>query len=622
MGSMRTAIGNTLKGAVESYLRYPAAMISATALAIFTSIRIADNTIIAAAQFSRWQMVLAVSALISLAWTAWLQIRLDKSDNDLQPTPQPAQVKSLPRMASWLSLTGLVVIIPLFFLIQPVDGRIPQLTISRVIAAGGIAVIALILIISWGQSKTDFNKRFFMIHKALFVALLYMLVVMGGSNFIAVAVENLLYNDMSSDVYQHLTTWSGFLGFAFFLGNLPDLRRTANADEVQQSQKQPRFIEVLFVFVMIPIVLVLSLVLLLWALRMLLTGEWPEFSQLAVIFSGYIVVGVWLNLMVADSEHGLARFYRRLYPILSLVFLAVEAFAIYRQIDRTGIKGGEYAAAALWIFGLLSALIFLIRPVKMNHLTAWIAMLVILISVLPITGYDDLTFNSQINRLEQVLISNQMLVDGKVFAASKDNLPSKQDMVLITETTIYLQSLDDRGRKPGWLPRGDEAYDRFESIYGFEQRWDFDDYEYQSPGKATRVVREEGTVNLEGYDLALLPYNEKEIAEFSFDTQEGSYELEWSGYRQDSAQPPKVKLTREGELLIDQDLKTYFDQIIVQTEKISGYESVLPAEQMQFEIETADVSLLFIFKTMELVWESDEAAIVYIEPYAIYFGEK
>lgn len=619
MGSIRKAITSTLRGAVESYLRYPAAMFSATALALLTSIRIADNTIMAAAEFNRLQMTLAVAILFCLAWTAWIQIWPDRKKNG-RPQPTAISEKAISAKSSLLSLTGLLIIIPLYFLTRPVNGQIPNLTVSRVIAAGGIALISWFLIISYGQTQTDYNKRFFMFHKALFVALLYMLVIMGGSNFIAVAVENLLYNEMSSDVYQHLTTWSGFLGFAFFLGNLPDLRMNADPEEVQASQKQPRFIEVLFVFVMIPIVLVLSLVLLLWALRMLLTGEWPQFSRLALIFSGYIAAGIWLNLMVADSSHGLARLFRRLYPVLSLVFLAVEAFAIYRQINDFGIRGGEYAAAALWIFGLLSAVFFLIRPVRLNHLTAWVAILVILISVLPLTGYDDLTFRSQLNRLEKVLTANQMLEGDKIIPVSQNNLPSNQDMLTITETTMYLQSLDDRGRMPGWLPRGSDAYDRFSSIYGFEPRWDYNDYEYQNPQKAIRIIRGEGAVNLEGYSLAFISVTGKNKDVTSFETTRGSYELEWV-LENNTSQPPGIKLSRDGSVIIDQDLSPFVDQLIEQAEDFNGYELELPADQMQYEIETADVRLMFVFSSLELLRNDSDSGNIYLDPYNIYFGD-
>ena len=615
MGAVRKAITNTLKGAVTAYLRFPAAMLSATALALMTSIRIANNTILATVQFDRWQMALAVTALISLAWTAGMQSGLDKSSSG-----------TLSLKTGLLSLTGLLALIPLVMLIQPLDGRIPQLTITRVIAIGGIAILALVLAISYKQSQTDFNKRFFMLHKAFFIALLYMLVVMGGSNFIAFAVETLLLNTMSSDVYQHLTTWSGFFGFAFFLGNLPDLRRSADPERVQVSQKQPRFIEVLLVFVMVPIMLVLSLVLLIWALRMLVTGQWPMFAQLASIFTGFILVGIWLNIMIADNEHGLAKFFRRIYPILALIFLAVEAVAIVRQVRLVGIRGGEYAAAALWLFGLTAAVFFLIRPIRLNHLTAWTAALVIILSILPATGYDDITFRSQLTRLEQVLTDNDMLSGGQVTAATQDNLPSKDDQILITEATSYLLSIDDRGRLPGWFPGNNYDYDRFLSTYGFQQRWNLDDYDMPGPGRGAWVGRESGTVDLTGYDLSIVSMMDKDRISQEFTTDRGSYQFEWQANYEYSGDNtvPLVTLRRDSQVLIEQDLTEYITTISEQVRKMERfeYENRLPAEQMQLELETDEVRLLLVFEAIEMNWDENDQVRAYMIVRGIYFGEK
>lgn len=127
MGGFKSAIGRTLKGAAMSYQRYPAAMVAATALATITSIRIADNSLLASGQFDRWQFVFALTALISLAWSGWLYSRED------------------PKRSELLSLAGLIAIVPLFLLIRPVNGRIPFLTSSRAMATGAIAIIVLLL---------------------------------------------------------------------------------------------------------------------------------------------------------------------------------------------------------------------------------------------------------------------------------------------------------------------------------------------------------------------------------------------------------------------------------------------------------------------------------------------
>ena len=588
MGGFKSAIGRTLKGAAMSYQRYPAAMLAATALAAITSIRIADNSLLASGQFDRWQFVFALTALISLAWSGWLYSRKD------------------PKRSELISLAGLITIVPLFLLIRPVDGRIPFLTSSRAIATGAIAIIALLLAISRSSEKTDFNKRFFMLHKAFFIALLYMLVIMGGLNFTSAAVETLLYSDMSSDVYQYLTTWSAFLGFAFFLGNLPDLKRSAPFDAVHISQKQPRFIEVLFTFVMIPIVLALSFVLLLWALRMLISRSWPDFAQLASIFSGYIILGTWLTIMVADSAHGLAKFFRRAYPVLAIIFLAVESVAIFRQIDRFGIRGGEYAAAVVWLFGISSAVYFLIKPISLNRLSAWTAAVLILISVLPLTGFSDVTLNSQLSRLNNVLERYGMLQGDTIKPADKNNIPAKEDQVLITEAVSYLTSLDRYEDMPTWFPQEERIYQDFTKTFGFEQRWDYQDGDSYKPGNTSSWVRAENSaIDISGYDLVLTDSVNKSGIDVSFTTDLGEYDLNVVDVEPVNGQAPSLIISRNGSEIVNRSLEAELAPIGEEAKASKMYEYIVEPEDLQIIVEENGVRVLIVIKSLDISWEGD-----------------
>jgi hypothetical protein len=179
--------------------------------------------------------------------------------------------------------------------------------------------------------------------------------------------------------------------------------------------------------------------------------------------------------MVADSAHGLAKFFRRAYPVLAIIFLAVEAVAIFRQIDRFGIRGGEYAAAVVMLFGISSAVYFLIKPIRLNHLSAWTAAVLILISVLPLTGFSDVTLNSQLSRLNEVLERYGMLQGDTIKPADKNNIPAKEDQVLITEAVSYLTGLDRYEEMPTWFPQEERIYQDFAKTFGFEQRWDYQD---------------------------------------------------------------------------------------------------------------------------------------------------
>ena len=603
MNVIKKAILGTLKGALYSYQKYPTAMIGATLLAILTSIRIADDNLWRPVLFDKWQMIFVLTALIGLAFTAWLQTRTET------------------KKAGLISLAGLIVILPLYFLIQPIDERIPQLTVIRVLAVSVIAVIGMLIIISYKQDNTDFNKRFFMLHKAFFIALLYMLVVMGGSNFIAAAVKALLYNDMPYDVYQHLSTWSAFLGFAFFLGNLPAFHKNTDLKEIQSSQRQARFIEVLFVYVMIPIIMVLSFVLLLWSLRMVVTGDWPPFEQLASIFSGYVLLGVWLTIMVADSANGLAKFFRRVYPVTAIVFLLVDAAAILRQINLYGIKAGEYAAIVIWIFAFTTAIFFLVRPVKFNHLTAWLAAALILVSVLPLTGFNDITAGSQTRRLRAVLEKNNMLQNDQIIAAPENNLPEKTDQILITEASFYLAELDSRTKLPSWFPEQEDINSRFNTIYGFQSRWD--DGDWISTPRAAWVWHESAVIDVSEYQLAITSDIDTTDITKQFSTDKADYEINWKTQKYETPSVPQLTITRDNEVIIDQSLKDFLEPIAEKAKEAGTYQISLPAEDMHYTLDNQYVKVMIVFEAIDINWENTNQETSYnVNISALYFAEK
>jgi hypothetical protein len=80
-------------------------------------------------------------------------------------------------------------------------------------------------------------------------------------------------------------------------------------------------------------------------------------------------------------------------------------------------------------------------------------------------------------------------------------------------------------------------------------------------------------------------------------------------------------LSRDGSVIIDQDLSPFVDQLIEQAEDFNGYELELPADQMQYEIETADVRLMFVFSSLVLLRNDSDSGNIYLDPYNIYFGD-
>ncbi|MFA5528948.1 MAG: hypothetical protein WC996_10085, partial [Peptostreptococcales bacterium] len=120
--------------------------------------------------------------------------------------------------------------------------------------------------------QIDFAKAFFMSHKAFFIALIYGVIILGGSMGVARAVQALLYQNMSSKVYMYISTITGLMAFTLYVGYFPDFRKGQKDEHREIAEKQPRFIEILFGYIMVPLMIALSIVLLLWAGRTVFSG--------------------------------------------------------------------------------------------------------------------------------------------------------------------------------------------------------------------------------------------------------------------------------------------------------------------------------------------------------------
>src|SRR6056297_3520377 len=227
--------------------------------------------------------------------------------------------------------------------------RISKIASARSAAAILVSLLAFTIIASYPKEKSDISKSFFMTEKAFIIALIYGLVIMAGTSGVAGAVQGLLYNDMSEKVYMYLATVSGFLAFTIFVGYFPDFRKDSNDEEKRAAQKQPKFVEILLEYILVPIILALTVVLILWAGRTVIQGIGNPFVVLSSIAAAYTLGGLWLHLMISEYESGIGKFYRTIYPFSALIILIFEAWALVNRLNDTGLKTEEYFFTLIWV---------------------------------------------------------------------------------------------------------------------------------------------------------------------------------------------------------------------------------------------------------------------------------
>ena len=475
MSTFKESVVKVFRGAMETFRTFPAANACALAFALVTMVRIQLEW----PQQEAWNFLFnclhlgfAAGALFSLAAITGVRSRLGD------------------QRSFWIAnvagvlVAGLTVVLLYFFggytpdyVTGPIM-RITQIAGARVSVLMFTSVIAFIYLAGYPEEQSEFSKALFMTQKALFIALIYGGVIMAGTSGVAGAVQALLYRNMSEKVYMYLATITGFLAFTIYAGYFPDFTRERVDEHREVAQAHPRFIQVLFQHIMVPIALALTLVLVLWTGKTLISGEWPSFVRLSSIATSYALGGIWLHIMVTRYESGMARFYRRAYPIAALLILAFEAWALVVQLGRTGLKDTEYFFLLIWVVAVVAVVLLLVRKDKAHPVIAALICAVALFAVLPGVGYHVLPVRAQVNRLENLLMQENILVDGELIPAAVE--PERSVRESITDAVSFL-AYRQTNLLPDWFDENLDRGDTFEAKFGFAQTWPVPDYEEPSP---------------------------------------------------------------------------------------------------------------------------------------------
>lgn len=586
MNTFTRSIVQIFKGAARAFQTFPATIASALAFAAVTMIRIqldypiqdTYQEIITSLQWS-----LALSGVLSMAAITGVQSRINQ------------------RKAFLLANLLGAVVFAVTFLALYLPADLPTgLALSRVGVAILVSLLAFMVLSAYPPGQSDFARSFFMTHKAFFIALIYGLVIMGGTSGVAGAIKALIYRDLSEKVFMHIATLSGVLAFTLFVGYFPDFRKGVIDERRETAQKQPRFIEILLGYITIPIALALTVVLLVWTGRVVITSSWPQFTQLASIATAYTIGGIWLHILVTAYETGLARFYRRIYPVAALLILVFEAWALVVRLRQSGLKMTEYSFALIWLIALVAAVLLLVRKARAHVPIIALICLVAVISVLPVLGYHALPVTAQASRLENLLADQGMLADGQIQPAATE--PDRGTREAITDAVLYLAYAEDASL-PEWFDPALRNTENFRSILGFEQVWaDYDPgmpFDYST----TFLALPEGVIPITGYHWAISLQNQFDYGvapiPVTLEGQKGRYTVSWSIKTNNNL--PSIKIMLGDAVLVDQTLADYAEELVAKYPLSSGgKQTAASLDDMTYEITASGLEAIIVFNSIEL----------------------
>ncbi len=610
------SIARVFRGAAVAWKRYPASISCATAFSIVTMIRIQLD----------WQQqepynfllnclhwAFALGAVFSLAAVVFAASR--------------SGAKKAFTLANLAGALAAIVTFGLLFLFArttnadkayDVISAVAQIRVTVLIF---ISLILFVLFAGFQEGHFEFDRSLFMTEKAFFISLLYGLVLFSGASGVASAIEYLIYSDLSEKVFMYIGTLSGLIGFMIFVGYFPEFTKGIVDEKREKAQQQPRFIEILFSYIMVPIVLALTLVLLIWTARTVLNGMQVRFLQLYSITATYTIGGLWLHAMTVRNESGLAKTYRIVYPYASIVILIFEGWAVVSQLLNNGLKGTEYIFILLGLLALAGIILLILKKTGAHQYIALAACILALFAVLPGIGYKELPVTAQVNRLEKLLTDQGMLTRDTISPAAAE--PEESTKIAITDAVYYL--LNEREAKlPAWFDRNSIETQNFEDVFGFVQAWP-EEENYSTGYRENRGVYlylDTSVMPIGDYDWAINLQNHGANQPAAvFTGKNGEYTVSFNTDKE--TMPPEIRISLNGETAVQEDLDGYFDEILERYGLDTPGEIAAGLNDMSITFETESFDALLVLKYAEFSFSTSEDYRYYwVEPQVLYLKEK
>jgi hypothetical protein len=269
----------------------------------------------------------------------------------------------------------------------------------------------------------DFNQKIFL---RFLIAGLYSGVLYAGLSIALLSFDKLFDVGVNPNRYPQLFFFlAGIFNPWFFLSGIQ-----GHADIKQSEEKfsYPKGLKIFTQYVLLPIVVVYLVILYMYLGKIILQWNLPM-GWVSYLVIGFSTAGIFSLLLIYPLKDIIENkwikifsrsFYLSLLPLIVLLFLA-----IFKRTGEYGITERRYfvIVLAFWLSAITVYFIFnKFRNIKIIPVS--LCLIAILTSFGPWSAFS-VSQRSQIARLEEILVNNKMLVDGKIVKA-KEELPADE----------------------------------------------------------------------------------------------------------------------------------------------------------------------------------------------------
>lgn len=396
------SLTNLINQAKETFLRFPLAIIS-SALGAFVMIRIIGFSPEYYKEHSQFWYNLAMT--FSLALPLFISTSLYSEAKEL---------KSLTKLLFYVIASGILL---LFYF--TLSSETDFYDVGRYF----LYLIAFHLLVSFSpyiftrntsQTKFwDFNQTIFL---RIILSGLYSIVLYGGLSIAVLSFDKLFDIKIDGKRYMQLFLFiAGVFNTWFFCSGIPKLN-------IQNEFKFPKGIKIFTQYVLLPIIVIYVVILYLYLFKIIIMWNLPV-GWVSYLVIGFSTAGIFSLLiiypLVNSKEIKWVRIFSRTFFISLIPQIVLLYIAITVRTSEYGITERRYYVYVLAVWLTITTLLYVIgnfRNIK------YIPISLFLVSILTSTGpwsAFNVSLNSQLNRLEEILKKNSILTDGNIVPATK-----------------------------------------------------------------------------------------------------------------------------------------------------------------------------------------------------------
>lgn len=245
-----------------------------------------------------------------------------------------------------------------------------------------------------------------------------------GITFTLFAIQSLLYENMSRDLYAY--TWI-IINFVFapthFLSGFPKI------DEECSVKDYSKVLKLLLIYIVMPIISIFTLVLYTYFAKIIVTQIWPKgiVSYLVLSYAGAGIATLFLIKPFVE-ENKWVRIFTQILTKTILPLLVMMFIAIGIRIGEFGFTESRYYILIIGIWATFAMIFLNFDKGKQNVVLPISLAFVLLVSVVgPLSAFN-VSIASQNQRFQNILSKNDMIYNDEIVIKSDIDKYDKREI--------------------------------------------------------------------------------------------------------------------------------------------------------------------------------------------------